>query len=385
MFKRTTGQPESPIASIFELARQYRGTKQLIDLTQGAPNYAPPPPLIDHVRSVALSDDGARYTDRLGLPHLRAKIAADMVATYSGSIEPANVLVTAGCNQAFCLASSALADIGDEIILPVPYYFNHNMWLQMERVVPKYMMLERPFIPDPKEAAKLISSKTRAIVLVTPGNPTGAVIPSAILIEFADLAKANGLKLIVDETYRHFGSVDTQFHDLFRKANWHETAVFLYSFSKEFAIPGYRVGAAIADPKVVAEMMKLMDCVAICAPRIGQEAVAAGLMHCTPWRRQKAMEIRERQAAFEVLFRQRPGGFELMSLGAFFGWVQHPDSHSPTPDVIRRLIMQFGIVSLPGTLFSPRDDRQLRMSFGGLAHSDMAELRERLTSFGDSV
>jgi aspartate/methionine/tyrosine aminotransferase len=309
-------------------------------------------------------------------------VAGDISEAYGANIEPANVLITAGCNQAFCLAASALADTGDEIILPVPYYFNHQMWLQINHIVPQHIMVGDNFIPDPNRIGDHISSKTRAIVLVTPGNPTGRAIPLGILNAFANIARRADLTLIIDETYRHFGQVDRRPHDLFSQPDWPEWAVFLYSFSKEFAIPGYRVGAAVGHPDLVREMMKIMDCVAICAPRVGQEAAIAALTKCKNWRREKAAEIFARQSAFEGLFARNPGNFVLQSVGAFFGWVKHPFAGQSATSVAQGLVSEQGVIALPGSIFSPDDDSHLRMSFGGLIASDIEELGHRLSAFG---
>jgi aspartate/methionine/tyrosine aminotransferase len=159
--------------------------------------------------------------------------------------------------------------------------------------------------------------------------------------------------------------------------------VFLYSFSKEFAIPGYRVWAAVGHPDLVREMLKIMDCVAICAPRVGQEAAIAGLTRCKDWRREKAVEMYGRQSAFEMLLAQRPGHFALTSAGALFGWVRHPFVGQSATDVAQRLVTEQGIVSLPGTIFSTEGEAYLRMSFSGLTLTDFGEVGERLSTFGE--
>ena len=112
--------------------------------------------------------------------------------------------------------------------------------------------------------------------------------------------------------------------------------VSLHSFSKDLAIPGYRVGAVVASAALNREVTKLLDCVAICAPRIGQEAAWAGLIAGGRWRRDRAREVALRRQWFVAAMADRPGGFELLSGGGFFGWVRHPFSGRPTADVVRR-------------------------------------------------
>lgn len=381
LIRRTLEQIPSPIGSAYLLLRQYRGTRPLLDLSQGAPNYPTAPFIANHIAKVAREPDGGKYTVRPGLDKLRELVADEVSCAYGGSVKPEQVLITAGCNQAFCFAVSALADLGDEVILPVPYYFNHDMWLRLDRISPVYLHTAPTFVPDPNAAEALITNKTRAIVLVSPSNPTGVTIPPSTIHAFADLAKKHSVILVLDETYRVFRTVDESPHGLFDKELWDDHVVSLHSFSKEFAIPGHRVGAAIGHPDLIVEMMKLADCVSICAPRLGQEAVIAGLTGAKDWRRDRALELREKQAQFESVLTSEPGGFELVTAGAFFGWVRHSVSNETTEEVVRRLLFEHGIFVLPGTIFSKADDRYLRFGFGQLSSNEIDELGMRLREF----
>ena len=114
------------------------------------------------------------------------------------------MVVTAGCNQAFCLVAQALTEPGDEVIEVLPYYFNHDMWLRMNGVVPRYLDPGPDLVPTPEAAEALITPRTRAIVLVTPGNPSGVTLPPDVLAGFYEVAKRHDIALILDETYRSF-------------------------------------------------------------------------------------------------------------------------------------------------------------------------------------
>lgn len=353
----------------------------MLDLSQGTPNYATAPVIANHVAKVACTPEGSKYTSRPGLDKLRELVADEISQSYVGTVTPDQVLITAGCNQAFCLTVSALADCGDEVILPVPYYFNHDMWLRLDRISPVYLHSAPHFVPDPDAAKALITNKTRAIVLVTPGNPTGLTIPPSVIHAFADLAKKHNIMLILDETYRVFRTTDEPAHELFGQRFWGDSVVSLHSFSKEFAIPGHRVGAAIAHRDLIIEMMKLFDCISICAPRLGQEAVIVALTIAKDWRRDRVLEIRKKQSRFESVFASQPGGFELCTAGAFYGWARHPAVGKATDQVVRRLLFEHGILVLPGTIFTPADDQYLRFSFGNLSISEIDELKVRLDEF----
>jgi aspartate/methionine/tyrosine aminotransferase len=362
--------------------RRFPPEKPLIDVAQAVPGYPPPRALTDHLAAIVGAAATARYTDILGLPALRQALAADMAAFYSAGIEAGDVAITAGCNQAFCLALLALAQAGDEVILPLPYYFNHQMWLDMQGIVARRLAFraERGGVPDPAEAAALIGPRTRAIVLVTPNNPTGAIYPAETIAAFYRLAQAHGLALVVDETYRDFLPADGAPHDLFAEPGWRDTLVQLYSFSKVYCLTGYRVGSIICGPDLAAEIAKAMDTVAICAPRIGQLAAMYGLGHLGSWREENTRLMRGRLAALRQALARNDLGYRLISAGAYFAYLAHPFDGRPAMQVARRLADEANVLALPGSMFGPGQDAYLRLAFANVDAAAMPDLAARLAA-----
>ncbi|MEU0940337.1 aminotransferase [Embleya sp. NPDC005971] len=381
LIPRTLEQPASPIGAVQALLAERRGDRELIDLSQGVPAYAPAPAVVEWVAEAARRPDTSLYAARSGIPELRELMAEELSASYRGTVDERQVLITAGCNQAFCVAVSSLATAGDEVLLPVPYYFNHDMWLRMDHLVPVYLPVGRDFVPDVEAAERALTSKTKAMVLVTPGNPTGATIPPAVIADFAGLAVRRDIVLILDETYRSFRQSDAPPHDLFRAPGWSGHVVSLHSFSKDFALPGYRVGALVGHPDLLTEAGKLLECMTICAPGIAQEAAIAGLRGALDWRRERASETGAKLDRFRSLMADAPGGFELRASGAFFGWVRHPFPQS-TYEVVRGLVTEQDVAVLPGSLFMPSDERFLRFSVAALKERQFGKLRARLLAFG---
>ncbi len=170
-------------------------------MAQAVPGYPPPKALTDHLARLVAEPGSHRYTEIEGLPSLRHALAEHMSGFYGAPIGADSVAVTAGCNQAYCLAMQVLCAPGDEVILPQPAYFNHQMWLDGLgiRAVHLPFRPDRKGVPDPEEARRLIGPKTRAIVLVTPNNPTGAVYPASEIRRFYDLARERGIALVADE------------------------------------------------------------------------------------------------------------------------------------------------------------------------------------------
>jgi aspartate/methionine/tyrosine aminotransferase len=379
---RTLDQIDSPIGTAYDLVSPPGDDPELLDLAQAAPRYAPARAVTGHVVQVAREVDGGAYTPVPGLPRLRRAFAAELSRDYLGSVEQDNVVVTAGCNQAFSLVASALAGPGDEVVLPLPYYFNHDMWLKLNGITPVYLEPGPDQAPRATDAEPLITPRTRAIVLVTPGNPSGVTIDAGGVAAFAALARRHDIALIIDETYRSFRDTDEPAHHLFADPDWERTVVSLHSFSKDLAIPGYRVGAVIAAPRLNREVCKLLDCVAICAPRIGQEAAWAGLTYANAWRAARALDIARRRAWFADAMAGRPGGFELLSCGGFFAWIRHPFPDRSTLDVVRELVVKHRTLVMPGTAFLPDDRGTLRVSVSNLDRAAITTLAERLTDAG---
>ncbi len=256
-----------------------------------------------------------------------------------------------------------LAAAGDEIILPLPYYFNHRMWLDMLGIAAVHLPFrpDRGGVPDPDEAAALIGPRTRAIVLVSPNNPTGAIYPKETLAAFRDLARARGIALVIDETYKDFLAAHGAPHDLFSDRGWADTLIQLYSFSKVYCLTGYRVGAVLASSDFIAEMAKAMDCVAICAPRIGQEAALYGVEHLADWRVEKRRLMSERVAALRAAFAAQDTGYRIVSAGAYFAYLKHPFAGIEARKVAKHLAEDENMLCLPGSMFGPGQEDYLQV------------------------
>ncbi len=360
--------------------------RPLINVSQAAPIDPPPLGLRQALAEAALNDDGAHlYGPVLGLPELRAELAGQWSTFYGGAISPDQVAITAGCNQAFTAVMATIAGDGDEVILPTPWYFNHKMWLDMQgaRAVP--LRTGDSLIPDADAAAGLITSRTRAIVLVSPNNPGGVEYPAATLAAFCELARARGLALIVDETYRDFDARSGRPHDLFADPDWPDVLIHLYSFSKAYRLTGHRVGAIVAHPARLAEVEKFLDTVAICPSALGQRGALWGMRNLGQWLAGERAEILDRRAAlvagFQRLADPAAGGWRLLGSGAYFGYAEHPFAMQ-SDEFAQALVRQAGVLLLPGTMFTPAGDpggrRQVRIAFANVDRAGIGQLIDRL-------
>ncbi|HET9068957.1 MAG TPA: aminotransferase class I/II-fold pyridoxal phosphate-dependent enzyme, partial [Amaricoccus sp.] len=188
---------------------EFPADRPLLNLSQAAPVEPPPEAMRAAMAEMVRAEpDTHRYGPVLGLPALRSEVAWRTSALYGArhgaEIAPEEVAITAGCNQAFCAAIMTLAAPGDAVLLPFPWYFNHKMWLDLSGIECIPLPCGEGMLPDPEAARALLTPRTRAIVLVTPNNPTGAEYPPALIAAFADLARETGATLVLDETYRDF-------------------------------------------------------------------------------------------------------------------------------------------------------------------------------------
>jgi aspartate/methionine/tyrosine aminotransferase len=358
--------------------------RPLINVSQAAPVDSPPLGLRQAIADAALNDPNAHlYGPVLGLPALREEIAAQWSATYGGRVLPSQVAITQGCNQAFCTVMATLAGPGDEVILTTPWYFNHKMWLDMASVTTMPLETDATLIPSADAAARLITDRTRAIVLVSPNNPGGVEYPAATLAAFRDLARVHGLALIVDETYRDFDSRTGAPHQLFTDPDWADTLIQLYSFSKAYRLTGHRVGAVVASTERLAEVEKFLDTVAICPSQLGQIGALWGMRNLGQWLAGERDEILTRRRAMVEGFKTLPG-WKLLGCGAYFAYVEHP--FAMASDVLcKRLVSDAALLMLPGTMFqhegSAAGKRQIRIAFANVDSAGIGEVIRRLAAF----
>lgn len=362
--------------------------RPLLNLSQAAPVEPPPEPLRRAIAEAAVSQPAVHlYGPVLGDPELREEIAARWSVAYGGAIDGAEVAITAGCNQAFCAAVATLCAPGDAVMLPVPWYFNHKMWLDMSGVEAVLIPCDDAMLPDLEAAREAMTPAVRAILMVTPNNPTGAEYPADLLEGFYRLARTHGAALIVDETYRDFHSGAGAPHALFREPDWREGLVHLYSFSKVFRLTGHRVGAMIAGASRLAEAEKFLDTVTICPPRIGQMAALWGLRNLGNWVAAEREEVLARRQAVRAELARLPD-WRLRGAGAYFAYVE-PPFEMPSDRLARLLLERQSLLMLPGTMFAPpaaagRDwggERQLRIAFANADLDGIAEMGRRLAAF----
>ena len=291
-----------------------------------------------------------------------------------------NIHITAGCNQAFVTAALAIAEPGSRLLLTNPFYFDHAGALRMFGVGVGLVNCpaERGFLADPAALEAAITPDVRAFAVVSPNNPTGAVYPPALLRALFEICRRKGIWFILDETYRDFLPPGAgRPHELFDDPDWTDTLISLCSFSKSFCIPGYRLGAVTASPRLVAEIAKIMDHLQICAPRIGQIALAEALPKLDDWREENRREIAARAAKLREVIAHSPG-WEIDAIGAYFAYIRHPFRGEGSMSAAERLARATGVITIPGSYFGPGQEDHLRFAFANASADVIGLIEARL-------
>ncbi|NDR56494.1 aminotransferase [Aliiruegeria sabulilitoris] len=378
------------VSPVPEAARWVAGVtfppdRPLINVSQAAP-VAPPPAALREAMAQALLEETAShlYGPDLGLPALREALAEQVSGQYAGQVSPAQVAITSGCNQAFAAAIATLAGPGDEVLLPTPWYFNHKMWLDMSSIRAVPLPTDEALLPRLDVAEERITPRTRAIALVSPNNPAGVEYPAALIAGFRDLARAHGLALVIDETYRDFHSGEGAPHELLTDPDWDDTVIRLYSFSKAYRLTGHRIGAMMSSPARLAEVEKFIDSVTICPSQVGQRGALWGIRNLGNWLAGERQEVLGRRRAIEQGFpRLAAKGWRLKGCGAYFAYVEHPFA-LPSDQLARKMVEEASVLCLPGTMFEPRGAasgaRHLRIAYANIDRDGIAALFERLES-----
>jgi len=343
------------------------------------PGYPPHPELLARLAAAAGDAKSAGYGPIEGEAALREALAADMARAYEARVGAGDIAITAGGNLAFTLAMMTLAGSGDAVMLPAPWYFNHRMTLEALgipcRVLP--CRAEDGFLPDPALAATLMQG-VRAVVLVTPNNPTGATYSPDLIAQFAKLCRDHGAWLVLDETYRDFiPEAAGAPHGLFQDETWRDHVVHLYSFSKAYCVPGHRIGAIAAGPGFQRELAKAIDTVQICPPRAPQIALSWGVEALRDWRAGNRAIMAKRAAFFRAAMAPL-NAWRIDALGTYFAYLRLPDGAGDSEAAAEALAVERGLLGLPGSFFGPGQERHLRLAFANAEEAVIAAVPGRL-------
>ena len=352
----------------------------VISLGQALPFFPPPPSALRAAEAALQARDVHFYSTDPGRPQLRA-LLAERLAEFGISCGFEDLVITAGANHAFATALTTLVNPGDEVVLPAPYFTNHQMQVQASGAVAIEAPLadQRTYCLTWDDIAPAVTPRTRAVVLCNPSNPTGARVTAEhgarIVRELAD----RGILVISDETYMQF-VYDGDHWSAASVANWRRNVVVIGTFSKSFAMMGWRVGFVLADRSVCEQATKIQDAMIICAPTISQMAVEGALRDDWSYATQFHAEfVRRRQLVAERIATIPTVSWSPTG-GGFFAFARVEGCTDSTA-LATRLLEEAHVVTIPGAAFGRIGEGCLRLSFGSVSGEDLNEGLDRLGWF----
>ena len=350
---------ESPILSlidrIFELQR--RG-EPVLGLHIGEPDFATP----EGIREAAyraMNEGYTHYASAQGLPELRAGIAERLAGRHRIPATPDDVVVLPA---KFAIYATLLATVsaGDEVVLPNPtYLFDQPVRLAGAR--PVYVPLGRGFALDPEAIERALTPRSRLLVLVTPANPTGRVLRKAEVEAALTIARDHGLTILSDETYE---SLIYEGHHVAPAAlaRGEVPVVTVGSFSKAFAMTGWRCGFAVAPPAERARLVKVMEHTLTCLPPFVQRAAAWALANAGRDEERFREKFRERRDHVLARLDDLPGLTYVRPEGAFYVFPRY-EIDLASVEFARRLLEEERVAVVPGVSFGPAGEHHVRISY----------------------
>lgn len=378
--------PESGIDYMSNLAATIPNA---ISLGQGVPSVQTPRYIREGIIDLLQSNPAiGKYSLQSGLPELKKVIAQRLSTTANITLDAeTEIVITTGAIEGLMSAMITILEQNDEVVLFDPGYAYHSMQVQIAGGKPIFVALDENngWRLDANALAKAITTKTKAIVLCNPSNPTGRVFTRLELDMVVACALENDLVVIADETYEFFVYEPNQFISLLAYPRLSEQLIVCRSFSKEFAMTGWRVGYLYAPRLIMRELLKVHYATIICAPTISQYAAYIALTE-KPFPGDpdiKALLAKRK----DILCRRLD---ELSSLftyckpqGAYYVLARY-DSQLNSKDFADKLLKEANVVTIPGSAFGPQGEYHIRMSFGGTPE-EINEAFDRITAWNKTL
>ena len=368
---------QAPVIPI--ISRWIADTPGTISLGQGIVSFGPPPEAIEAARRFGSDPMDHRYGPVEGEPALIEAIARKLAS--ENGIPPGEdirVVATAGGNLAFMNAMLAITDPGDEVILPSPFYFNHEMAVVMAGARPVPVPTSGDLQLDVDAIARAMTPLTRAVVTVSPNNPTGVMYRAADLEAVNQLCAARGVFHVHDEAYEYFVYDDTAPVSPGARTEARAHTISLFSLSKAYGMANWRLGYMVIPATLWEAVNKIQDTILICPPGPSQHAATAAIGVGRAWTDRHLPAVRRaRQALLDTLASGNVPCDVAPPAGALFLFVR---AHTSLDSLAatERLIRRHRIAVVPGSAFGAHDGCWLRVSFGALDEVTVAEGASRL-------
>lgn len=375
--QRVAGLRPSGIRKFFDIAATM---KDVISLGIGEPDFATPAPIMEAGKN-SLNLGETHYTSNAGKLDLREAISRHLKSHYGVTYDPVNeLIVTVGVSEALYLAATAILDPGDEVIIPTPCFVSYQAEVLMAGAVPVEVpsRFENQFALDPSDLDKAITSRTKAILIGYPNNPTGAVASHAVLLEVARIAEKNDLLVISDEIYDRlvYGVDHVCFPSL---ADSKKRTILLGGFSKDYAMTGWRIGYAAGPADIIQGLVRIHQYTVMSAPTMSQTAAMEALRVGEPYIKEMLNEYgRRRKLIVSGLNRLGLDTFE--PCGAFYAFPRINTTGMNDESFAEKLLNEERVAVVPGSAFGPGGAGFVRCSYA-TAYEKIEEALHRIEHF----
>ncbi|ABY95653.1 MULTISPECIES: aminotransferase class I/II-fold pyridoxal phosphate-dependent enzyme [Thermoanaerobacter] len=369
--------PPSGIRKFFDLVTN---SKDIISLGVGEPDFVTPWEIRKEGIN-ALDRGSTTYTSNLGLPELRMAISYFLKTHYNLTYDPEKeIMVTIGASEAIDLALRALLNDGDEVLVPEPSYVSYAPCVTLTRGIPVFVPTDEKnnFILTPDDLKSKITSKTKALILPYPNNPTGAIMKKEELEEIVNIIIEHDLIVISDEIYSEL-TYEGRHVSIASLPGMKERTILINGFSKAFAMTGWRLGYIAAEHGFIEAMNKIHQYTTICAPITAQYAAIKGIYQCEE-DIVKMRETYDKRRKF-IVNGFREIGFDCFEpKGAFYIFPSIKKTGMTSQEFCEKLLKEEKVAVVPGDAFGPSGEGFIRVSYA-YSLDKIARALERIENF----
>lgn len=378
---RTDGIIPPPIVKLAEAAKRFSSSPGFLNLGQGIPGHIPPEDALNSLKERISHPTTHVYTPDEGLLELREEIALYLRQKFDIDANPQDeIVITAGANNAFAGTILAFIEPNQNVIMPSPYYFNSVMAVNLASAEIKEVPVDSNFQPQVEDIETAIDEKTRAIFLISPNNPTGAVYDREKINAIIDLCLQHDLLLISDETYSSMVFEGAEHYSPRARQEAEHNVVTIGSFSKDFGMSGWRVGYVIGSQEFIKEFLKVQDTMTICAPTAGQILALEVLKKGLDTIEQELQRLSLLRDLAYLRIREIDALDVVHTKGTFYLFPRIKECHD-SRKLVMDILQSTGTLILPGAIFGAVGEGHVRISIGPLTPEAVDEAFDRLSDF----
>lgn len=350
--------PPSLIGKVLRITAEY---KDVISLGLGEPDFDTPPHIVE-AGIKALQEGYTHYTSNLGIAELREALQKKLKKDNNIHVDTDEIICTAGAGTAIDLLMRAVINPGDEVLVQDPGYFNYIYIGAFigAKIVPVHVKEENAFSLDPEDLEEKITEKTKLLIINSPANPTGSIIPKKYLKKIADIAIEHDLLVLTDEIYEKLIYDESHFSVL-SMPEMKERCILVNGFSKAYAMTGWRIGYAAGCREIIEKMGMIQVYSGICPPSVSQRAAIAALegdQNCVEAMRKEY----DKRRPYLVTRLNSMGIPTVMPKGAFYAFPNVAE-YGKSEDVWKFFLEKAGVAATPGTAFGKYGEGYLRFSY----------------------